>query len=125
MAASSAPAATSPAVSTSVPGYYKAGELDQSPKPLEDITPDYPESVAATRGHLVLELFINEQGVVDRVDIVSATPPVIFDDSARSAFLKAKFEPGRRLGMPIKSRMKIEVDFRPADRGGQLSTTGY
>ena len=121
MAAASAMSPVAPAV----PGYYKSGDLDQSPKPLEDIAPDYPESVAATRGHLVLELFISEQGVVDRVDIVSATPPGVFDDSARSAFLKARFEPGRRLGLPIKSRMKIEVDFRPADRGGQLSTTGY
>ena len=107
------------------PDYAKTSELDTSPAPLADITPDYPAAAAFRRGHVVLELFISESGVVDRVDVLSATPPGVFDDSARTAFLQARFEPGRRRGIASKSRMTIEVDYRPADQNGQVSPTRY
>ena len=126
-ASSASPAlATAPApVLPPSPDYAKTSELDTSPVPLADITPDYPAAAAFRRGHVVLELFISETGIVDRVDVLSATPPGIFDDSARTAFLQAKFEPGRRRGVASRSRMTIEVDYRPADQTGQVSPTRY
>ena len=117
-------AAATPTSSTST-DYAKTSDLDNAPVPLGDITPDYPSEAAFRRGHVVLEVFISDSGVVDHVDVLSATPPGIFDESARIAFLHAKFEPGRLRGVATRSRMTIEVEFRPADHPGQLPTVRY
>ena len=98
------------------------GELDRSPRPLGEVLPEYPEAAGTRSGSVVLRLFIDEHGVVERADVMASKPAGLFEDAARTAFLAARFEPGLRAGRPVRSEMTIEVEFTAEDRGGAGST---
>ncbi|MEO8057723.1 MAG: TonB family protein [Burkholderiales bacterium] len=99
------------------PAYFAGGKLDPGPTPLEDIEPTYPEEAKRQEGSVVLRLLINESGIVDNVAVVRSYPPGLFDQSALEAFGKAKFSPGKMLGVAVKSQITIEVMFTPINRG--------
>jgi protein TonB len=105
-------------------GYRSVAELDPPPRPLGDIDPEYPAAAGLQSGTVVLRLLIGENGAVDDVTVVSATPPGLFEASAIAAFGKALFSPGRFLGMPVKSQLKIAVDYTPVNRGSAVSGQG-
>jgi len=107
-----------PAARGAPPRLFSAGELDRSPRPLAEISPEYPEQAGARSGRVVLRLVIGEDGVVELAEIVGAAPAGVFEESARAAFLAARFEPGLRGGLPVRSEMTIEVEFTAADRSG-------
>ncbi|MDC6166072.1 energy transducer TonB [Paucibacter sp. XJ19-41] len=60
---------------------------------------------------LLLVLYIDEQGLVRRIDIEDSDAPPVFQDAARQAFSGVSFLPGQRDGVPVKSRVHIEVSF--------------
>jgi periplasmic protein TonB len=120
-ATTSAPSETLPAA----PQYRTAGTLDPGPKPLGDINPDYPARAGQQQGIVVLRLLINEQGVVDNVAVVRATPAGYFEESALDAFGKALFSPGKMLGVAVKSQITVEVEFMPINRGATVSGRTY
>ena len=99
------------------PDYFAGGRLDPGPRPLEDIDPLYPEDAKQQEGSVVLRLLINEAGTVDNVAVVRAYPAGLFEQSALEAFGKAKFSPGKMLGVAVKSQITIEVMFTPINRG--------
>jgi periplasmic protein TonB len=107
------------------PSYFNAGTLDPGPKPLSDINPDYPTRAGQQQGLVVLRLLINEQGVVDNVAVVRATPAGYFEESALDAFGKALFSPGKLLGVTVKSQITVEVEFMPINRGATVSGRTY
>ncbi len=107
------------------PQYRAAGSLDPGPKPLGDINPDYPARAGQLQGIVVLRLLINEQGVVDNVAVVRASPAGYFEESALEAFGKALFSPGKVLGVSVKSQITIEVEFMPINRGATVSGRTY
>lgn len=119
VAAAPAPAPTPPAAPglPPAPDYFAGGRLDPGPRPLEDIDPLYPEEAKQQEGSVVLRLLINEAGSVDNVAVVRAFPAGLFERSALDAFAKAKFSPGRMLGVAVKSQITIEVMFTPINRG--------
>ncbi len=102
-----------PAVGTRSETYYKRSQLDARPYLVTKVEPVYPPGVPPTGGKVRMRLFINEQGMVDRIAIVEATPPTKFDAAAMTAFRGAQFEPGKRKGAAVKSQIVIEMDFRP------------
>lgn len=106
------------------PDYFAGGRLDPGPRPLEDVDPLYPEEAKQQEGSVVLRLLINEAGAVDNVAVVRAYPAGLFERSALEAFGKAKFSPGRMLGVAVKSQITIEVMFTPINRG-KVSGRGY
>lgn len=99
------------------PDYFAGGRLDPGPRPLEDVNPLYPEEAKQQEGSVVLRLLISEAGAVDNVAVVRAFPAGLFERSALEAFGKAKFSPGRMLGVAVKSQITIEVMFTPINRG--------
>ena len=99
------------------PDYFAGGKLDPGPRPLQDIEPSYPEEAKLREGSVVLRLLINEAGNVDTVAVVQAYPAGLFEASALEAFGKAKFSPGKMLGVAVKSQITIEVMFTPINRG--------
>ena len=107
------------------PAYLPSGRLDPPPRPLQDIEPVYPPEAGFQSGQVVLRLLIGETGSVDRVDVVRATPPGLFDAAAREAFAAARFSPGRLAGIAVKCEMTIEVDFTPINRGSEVSGRTY
>jgi len=123
-AASTAPAVTYRPPEPAAP-VSTADEASRPPRPLGDIVPAYPEGADGKRGHVVLQLSIDDQGRVVRADVLDASPPGYFEDSARAAFLAARFEPALRNGAPVRSRITIEVDYEPGDRDGAVSSPRY
>lgn len=117
-----APVAALPA--QQAPAFRSGAELDPPPRPLGDIEPEYPLAAGLQQGTVVLRLMIDTSGNVEDVFVVSATPEGLFEASAIAAFGKAKFSPGRYLGIPVRSQVTIAVDYTPTDRGSAVSGQG-
>jgi TonB family protein len=91
--------------------YFTASELDHRPVPLLPVDPRYPDGADGRVGRVVLNLFIDRDGGVDKIVLVSGDHP--FDESAMWAFGLARFSPGVRRGAAVKSQMLIEITYRP------------
>jgi TonB family protein len=104
--------------------YYTALELDRRPQPLDHIEPVYPALALSPVGRVTLALYIGENGEVDWLEVEAADQTGDFASSARKAFASARFLPGVRNGVAVKSLMRIEVRFgepRELTPGGQES----
>jgi protein TonB len=107
------------------PDYALGAQLDPGPRPLDEIDPEYPDTVRLRSGAVVLRLLISETGHVDEVGVVRAEPPGVFEQAAIEAFAKARFAPGMAGGRPVKSQIRIEVEFMPINRGAKTSGRSY
>ena len=98
-----------------VPGvhYYATRELDVRPGIMTRVDPEYPERAARRflAGKVIVRLFIDEAGKVERVAILQAEPPGYFEQPAQDAFKAARFSPGMKGGRPVKTQMTLEVNF--------------
>lgn len=105
-----------------IPGrrYYPTRELDVRPGIMTRTEPEYPESALrrSLSGKVVIRLYIDETGSVERVAIVRADPPGVFERSTARAFKQARFTPGLKEGRPVAVQMTLEVDFE-TPQGGQ------
>ena len=93
--------------------YYSARDLDVQPHALQVIQPDYPGVADRQRlsGKLRLQLKLEADGRVSDVDVVSATPPGVFEESAIKAFREARFAPAQKNGHPVRALVVIEVVY--------------
>jgi protein TonB len=93
--------------------YYPVRELDVRPGVTRNIEPEYPEAAArrSLSGKVVIRLYIDEKGSVERVETLRADPPGVFEQSAERAFRAAHFTPGMKAGRAVKTRMTIEVRY--------------
>lgn len=93
--------------------YYTTRELDGTPGPLAQIEPQYPESAARRHlgGRVVVRLFIDEAGSVERVVTLRADPPGHFEEAVGKAFRAARFTPGIKNGRPVKAQLTLAVSF--------------
>ena len=106
-----APAAT---ITSSVDlTYYSARDVDVHPRALREIVPDYPADADRKRlsGKVRLQLKLEADGRVTDIDVVSATPPEVFNESARKAFREARFAPAQKNGRPVRALVLIEVVY--------------
>jgi len=95
------------------PRYYLTSELDVRPGITMNIQPEYPAEAArrSLSGKVVIRIYINEKGTVDRVETLRARPEGVFERSAERAFRAARFTPGMKDKHPVKTQMTIEVSF--------------
>lgn len=91
--------------------YLPAEELDERPLIRTPVHPAFPADAAVASGRVVLQLLINEAGAVDRAVAVQADPAGVFEQAALDAFAAARFTPGRKDGLAVKSALKIELNF--------------
>lgn len=93
--------------------YYSARDLDVQPHALRVIRPDYPAEADRQRvsGTLRLQLKLEADGRVSDIEVVSATPPGVFEDSAIKAFRDARFAPAQKNGRPVRALVVIEVVY--------------
>lgn len=93
--------------------YYGARDVDVHPRALREIVPDYP--VDADRkelsGKVRLQLKLEADGRISDIEVVSATPPGLFDESALRAFRNARFAPAQKGGHPVRALVLIEVVY--------------
>lgn len=93
--------------------HYLPSELDVRPRLRSQIDPPYPQVAPADGGYVVLQLLISETGAVERVSVAVADPEGFFEKTAIDAFAGARFSPGRRGGIAVKSQTWIELKFHP------------
>lgn len=95
--------------------WYTAREVDVRAEPLTPVPLGYPERLRGTLsgGTVQLRLYIDERGVVRKMQIAAAEPPGLFEEAARSAWQEVRFKPALKDGAPVKSQKLIEVLYRP------------
>lgn len=89
---------------------------DDPPRPLEPISPVYPDSsrAAGIQGTVVLEAEIFADGTVGEIKVRRSIQggPGGLDAAAVEAVRKVRFEPGRSDGKPISTFVIIPIEFR-------------
>ena len=99
-------------VSLPGPYYFPPQELSRRPQVTLPVAIDYPEKAPLVAWkHVVLRLLINEAGDVDKVIVETTDVPSELEALARQAFAQAKFQPGLRGDIPVKSQMLVEIIF--------------
>jgi protein TonB len=80
---------------------------------LREIVPDYPVDADRQRlsGKVRLQLKLEADGRVSGIDLVSASPPDVFDESAIKAFRDVRFAPAQKNGQPVRALVLIEVVY--------------
>jgi protein TonB len=103
--------------------YYSARELDVQPRALRRIEPEYPADADRQRlsGKVRLLLKVEADGRLSDIEVVSASPPGLFEDAAKKAFQDARFSPAQKNGQPVRAQVLIEVVF---DWAGQADLSG-
>lgn len=94
------------------PFYFPAGSLSRKPQAVAPVPLDYPEDAPLVeKSRVVLRLLISESGDVDKVIVETADVPGALEAIARQAFARAKFRPGLRGEVAVKSQMRVEITF--------------
>ncbi len=104
--------------------YFKSSELDRRPFPVNRIEVPVPESAAHQSGVVILRLRISETGRIDDAKIVMGTGIADFETTALREFLNARFHPGYRGNLPVRSEMTIEVTLSPPKNTARPQTAG-
>jgi protein TonB len=95
--------------------WYTATEVDVRAEPIGQVRLDYPMDLEGTGipGRVRLLLFIDERGVVTRMQITEAEPARLFDAAAMRAWTDVKFRPAQKDGVAVKSQKLLELNFEP------------
>ncbi len=80
------------------------------PRALGSLDVEYPEGAEGDAA-VVLELLIDQRGVITDSKVISGDDP--FASRARAASLSWTFEPARRAGQPMAARIRMQVLFAP------------
>ncbi|HWH48568.1 MAG TPA: TonB family protein [Burkholderiales bacterium] len=98
------------------PIHYPVKDLDVYPQLLNRLEPDYPPIALAAgiAGSVTLLILIDEFGRVTDASVVEASPPDMFEESARRAVAANAYAPAQKNGHPVRSRILVKVDYDPA-----------
>ena len=93
-------------------GYVPRRWLSVAPQPTAPVLLPFPSAFQdRARYKAVLNLFIEADGRVGRVEFVGIALPEVLERAARNTFEHARFTPGQVKGRIVKSLIQIEVDF--------------
>jgi protein TonB len=100
------------------PAWYLPREIDVYPRPAVPVRPVYPARALdeGVGGRVTLLLLVDENGLVHEVSVVEAEPEGYFEESSVAAYQAARFEPARKDGRRVRSRILVRVLFDPEDR---------
>jgi protein TonB len=99
-------------------GYISQSQISVLPQfNINEITADliYPQIAlrSGIEGRVILELFVDRTGVIQRIDILREEPAGRgFGDAAISAFTGRKGEPAYSNGLAVSCRYRYPVTFR-------------
>ncbi|WP_054702849.1 energy transducer TonB [Desulfosarcina cetonica] len=100
--------------SLGLPDVVDTTALDHPLVTLTRIPPAYP--MAAKRmgiqGWVKVRFMVTHQGKVDRVTIVDADPPEVFNRSVTHCVSRWRFKPGTVEGMPVNCWAETTVTFQ-------------
>jgi len=90
--------------------YYPARQLDVYPALANALEVRYP-GAADSKARVLLLVLIDAAGLVDDVSVVESEAAGYLEDDARKALKAARFKPALRGGLPVKSRLLVEIDY--------------
>jgi TonB family protein len=78
---------------------------------IQKVEPTYPPIARQMRlsGHVVLDMYVDESGNVEKVDVISGNP--ILGSAAVSAAKQWKFQPFQNDGKVTKAVIRVGFDF--------------
>lgn len=105
-------AAAQPSGENGENGYYPRAALTKGPQPLAPVNLPYPSFEGDTGNYRAeVALYIDENGVVQRIDVPEGVLPKALATAVRAAFSSTQFRPGELDGRPVRTLLKIEVRF--------------
>jgi TonB family protein len=107
IARASAPAPAVPSVQTQLPATVAASSLHVRNRVLPTISARVKRA-GITQGSIEVILDVDPSGAVDRVELVNANPPRIFDAQMQDALQQWTFDPPG-----ARARARIAFDFKP------------
>ena len=112
----SAPPSSIDIQKSSDPAYFV--KLDVEPRPVGGMLGIYGKLVYPlevlkdkVKGTVEVLTFINEKGDVDEMTVIKGIDPRC-DEAAKNAIRYTKFHPGFLNGAPVKSQLKISIEFK-------------
>lgn len=113
-APSAPPAAPISSLAEAGPVGGAAGGPEQEVMPLNDIRPEYPLRARqrGIEGHIKLAFTITEQGRVENIRVLEASPPNVFDREARRAASRWRFAPRTEDGRAVAREAVKTLQFR-------------
>ena len=95
--------------------YFPASEVARPAMPMQGLRLQYPPGREGVDyyGTLRLDVYIDERGHVDRIEVLESTVPESFRAAAMERFRVTPFEAARRYGLPVKSVKRVEISFAP------------
>ncbi len=99
-----------PLVRTINDQYFTRHQLTEKPSVIEDIENEIQVDIPSAQAQdLRLLLFINEEGSIDKLEILQANLPSEASNILLAKFSRLKFKPGKIDGVAVKSQLMIEV----------------
>lgn len=98
--------------------FFARAALDVGPYPMRTVLIDYPPLPEGGGTYVSeLSLFIDELGSVVRIRVDGQALPAVMEEAARQAFMGTVFSPGQVDGLPVRSRIRVEVIFEEGAPG--------
>ncbi len=87
--------------------------VDQAPVPLSRPSPAYPAWAQrrGIEGSVLVRFTVDVQGQVQDITVEESTPGTVFADAAVEAVRQWRFEPGRKDGRPVPTRLQVRIRF--------------
>lgn len=95
--------------------WYTATELEVLAEPLAPAKLVYPEEhiAQAVVTRVRVRLFVDEAGVVRKLEVVESGAEPAFEAAAKKAWESMRFSPALRDGVAVKSQKLLELEFLP------------
>ncbi|MGN0867830.1 MAG: TonB family protein [Oligosphaeraceae bacterium] len=92
---------------------YEVSQVERLPVAQGGIPVHFPARARrqGVSGQAVVEFVVSRQGVPEQIQVVSASPPGYFEEAAREAVEKARFQPALREGKPVPCRLRLPLEF--------------
>lgn len=105
-----------PGAGSSLDLYLDRHQVTEGPSPNAPVVIEYPGDAPTARAYKGrLRLFIDQQGVVKKVEGLPPLLPPPMLHAATTAFLSTRFTPGRLDGTEVKTKIEVEVSFDPGE----------
>lgn len=97
--------------------YYSASLLSQMPKPITSLAAiladrgEQPTVEQAFRGQVVIRLWINRSGNLDRLSVISSELPEVMERAAVAAFSQMRFTPGEVDGVAVMTWVDVVLKY--------------
>ncbi|WP_049766433.1 energy transducer TonB [Syntrophobacter fumaroxidans] len=113
-AAGGLPGGGSPGGGGTGSGRFELKQVDQAPRPIRKVEPEYPQAARrmGVGGRVEVRFLVKTDGSVGEASVVRAEPPGVFERNALEAVNKWRFKPGCHRGEAVATWVVLSVHFR-------------